>query len=71
MKNRKNRSKYIEIVALFLAGATLAYISPTIFGFGEEKLETREIRGSVATIIACLLTSIAMFLEYFKKDQTK
>lgn len=71
MKNRKNRSKFIAIVALLLAGATLVYISPTVFDFGEDKLETREIRGFVATIIACLLTSIAMFLEYFKKDQTK
>lgn len=66
MSTRKNKIKIIAILSLLLAGIMCAYIAPTIFKFGNHFLEKRELIGSCFTIIMCLLTSIAMFFEYFK-----
>lgn len=69
MNKKKNKIKTIAILSLLLAGLMGAYIAPTIFKFGNHFLEKRELVGSCFTLIMCLLTSIAMFFEYFKLNK--
>ena len=66
---KKNKIKTIAILSLLLAGVMGAYIAPTIFKVGNNFLEKRELVGSCFTLIMCLLTSIAMFFEYFKPNK--
>lgn len=71
MNKKKNRVKIIAILSLLLAGVIGAYIAPTVFKFGNQNLEKQEFVGSVFTIIMCLLTSLAMFFEYFRLEKIK